>query len=149
VAKYRQGKKFIDAHGDTPQVRKALGDARGDVAKAERTLAAERESLAAQQRQAPTTRRDVAEPLEPRPSKPITEPPPKPAPTGTPPKPAPTKTPTVGKPARTVAEIERELQTKGLEPGVLRKFKGEAKRMTAAVAKRVEKLMEHLTPDDV
>jgi hypothetical protein len=39
AVRYRQGKKFIDQHGDTPDVRKALGDARGDIARAERNLA--------------------------------------------------------------------------------------------------------------
>jgi len=159
VAKYRQGKKFIDEHGDTPEVRKALGDARGDVAKAERNLAAERERMAAEARQQQQQATKAPKPTTVKP-----EPPPAPAPATEPPvtepttvkpeppaapAPAPAKPRTPTKTARTVAEIERELKSNGLAPGDFRKFAGGAKRMTAAIAERVAKLMEHFTPEDV
>jgi hypothetical protein len=152
ITKYREGQKFIDEHGDTPDVRKALGDARGDVAKAERTLAAERERLASQQRQAQS---EATKPQiqQQQPPKTPDAPPPKPAPPKAPeppPKPAPPAKPVAPKKtSRTVAEIERDLQNKGLEPGVLGKFKGDRQRLSADIARRVEKLMEHFTPDEV
>lgn len=55
---------------------------------------------------------------------------------------------TTAKSSRTVAVIERELQSKGIAPDDLRKFAG-GKRISTAVAKRVEKLAEHFTPEDI
>lgn len=42
-AKYRDGKKFFDEHGDTPETREALAKANGDAKKAREHLKAKRQ----------------------------------------------------------------------------------------------------------
>ena len=168
VANWRKVEKFLKTHGDNPATRDALlkskvnskANSKPNVEEAEKILAKKQEherqqrvleraeqqgKAAEQERLAAEQRQKAVKPAEPAP--PASAKPPEPAPP--PAKAAPTKAFAPKKTGRTVAEIERDLQSKGLEPGVLGKFKGDAKRMTAAVAKRVEKLMEHLTPEDV
>ena len=150
VAKYRQGKRLVDEHGDTPVVRKALGDARGDVVKAERNLAAERERMAAEQREkAPAL-------ANPEPASPPPKPPIKPAesavrePEGKPPEPGgAAQKGTTAKPSRKLADIRRDLGSKGIAPEDIRSFGGEAKGVSAALAERVARLVEHFSPAEV
>jgi hypothetical protein len=150
VAKYRQGKKFIDEHGDTPEVRRALGDARGDVVKAERNLAAERERMAAEQRQKTPAL------AKPEPASHPPEPPVKPAesaagePKGKPPEPEGTaQKGTTATPSRKLDDIRRDLGNRGIAPEDIRSFGGETKRVSAALAERVERLVEHFSPAEV
>lgn len=139
LAKWRKVEKFLDTHGRNAQTYDALRKSRADVAEAEKILAKQRErqGVGQPQRQ-PTQAAQASAPARPAPARSAPEPAPESVPIRTP----------TG-PVRTVAEIERALRNQGLAPRDLRQFAGGAKRLSAAVAKRVERLMAHFTPGEV
>jgi len=65
------------------------------------------------------------------------------------PPPKPPQAPPPAPAERTLAEIERGLQSKGLTRGELRKFVRPTQRMTARVARQVARLLDHFTLDEV
>lgn len=56
---------------------------------------------------------------------------------------------TAAKPSRTLDDIKQDLQTKGIAPEDISSFRGEAKRVSAALAERVARLAEHFSPSEV